>query len=155
MSPKNLTLSALMLASAGFVLSAGSAHAEGASFCQLAERNCIKLYAKNVSSATVKSVALTQEQGDKSCEAGLKKTIKKNLSGGTDIAPGEKVTFYADKTCRYKVKFKTTKGCLGDKTTHIGAVDLRENRDTAVLKGGCGTLKARTTFVEPNFQKAS
>lgn len=155
MRPKFLNPSAFLLASAGFALSAGSAHAAAADFCQLDEPNCVKLYVKNVSSTTVKSVKITQEQGDKSCQAGVTKTIKQNLTGGTDVAPGEKVKFYADKTCKYKVKFKTTKGCTGDKTTHFNSADFLSRNNVAQLNGACGTLKTKTTFAEPNFQSAN
>ena len=136
----------------GVLILGGAANAEAASFCNVDEPNCVKLYVKNSASATVKSVKLTQEQGSKTCKGGVEKTIKKNVTGGTSITPGEKVAFYADQSCKYKVKFKTTSGCTGDKTTHFNSDDFISGRNLAELSGACGTLKTKTDYSEPNFQ---
>ena len=133
---------------------AGVAHGESASFCNIDEDGCVQARVENIASATVTSVNITQEQGDKSCEGGVKKSISQNLAGGTNLTPGvgSSATFYANSICKYKVKFKTTDGCSGDKTTHIKPSDFYSGEKTALLSGGCGTLKTKTTHKNSSFE---
>lgn len=90
MRPKYLTLSALLLTSAGFALSAGSAHAAAVDFCK-SEDGCADaetVFIENNASATVTSVNITQEQGAASCQK-VKKTVSRNSAGGIDFQPGQ------------------------------------------------------------------
>ncbi|MEL6829387.1 MAG: hypothetical protein AAFO63_04550 [Pseudomonadota bacterium] len=143
-------LSATLLSAALITLTAGVAQAD-VSFCT-DNGNCVKAHLENVSSATVKSTKITQEKGANDCEGGIEKTISQNLTGGTKLTPGEKVTFYVDKRCKYKVKFKTTSGCTGDKTTHISSGDLGAGTNVARIEGACGTLKTKTTHPDASFE---
>lgn len=140
---------AAILATSAF---AGLAHSESASFCNIDEANCVEAQIENVAAVTVTSVIITQEQGKKSCEGGVEKTISQNLKGGTKLTPGDKATFYANSICKYKLKFKTTNGCSGDKTTHIKPSNFYQNEKVAKLTGGCGTLKATTTHKNSSFE---
>lgn len=142
----------LLISTAALTASIGLAAADVPSFCNAGEANCVKAHLENVSSATVKSTDITQEAGKNNCDGGIKKTISQNLTGGTKLTPGEKVTFYVDKRCKYKVKFKTTSGCSGDKTTHISSADLGAGENVARIEGGCGTLKTKTTHPDASFE---
>lgn len=142
----------LLLSTAALMASLGLANAEEASFCNIDEGNCVKAHLENVSSATITSTKVTQEAGKNACIGGIEKTISQNLTGGTKLSPGEKVTFYVDKTCKYKVKFKTTSGCTGDKTTHLSSSDIQSGSNTARIEGGCGTLKTKTTHSNSSFE---
>lgn len=144
-------ISIVLLTSLVFATPTLSAAAEGAAFCDIAESNCVKAYLENVASVTVKSTNITEQQGADFCTSG-KKTISKNLTGGTKLTPGEEVIFYADKRCKYKVKFVTTSGCIGDKTTHISPQDFMDYDKVARIEGGCGTLKTKTTHLNASFE---
>ncbi|MEL6829388.1 MAG: hypothetical protein AAFO63_04555 [Pseudomonadota bacterium] len=146
MRSKYLTLSALLLSSAGFALTAGSAHAAAASFCK-SEDGCTTdytVYVENNASVTVTSVNITQEQGDSSCKK-VKKKVSRNMAGGTGIDPGESYRVSVNSLCKYKVVYKTTSGCVGDKTTHIKPSDFAAGRDTVKLLNACGTLNAKVS----------
>ena len=129
---------------AGFGLSAGSAFADAANFC-VAGDACTTVYVENNASVTVLSVNITQEQGDGSCDGGVKKMVTRNRAGGTNIDPGQAFRFSANSICKYKVSFNTTKGCAGDKTTHIRPSDFAKARDVVKLQNACGTLNARVS----------
>lgn len=147
--PIRSVVSATLLSAALIPLTAGLAHAE-VSFCT-DDGNCVKAHLENVSSSTVTSTNITQEAGKNDCEGGIKKTVSQNLVGGTKLTPGNKTVFYVDKRCKYKVKFKTTSGCSGDKTTHLSSADIREGNNVARIEGGCGTLKTKTTYPDTSF----
>jgi len=123
-------------------LVAGPAAADAVSFCAAGDE-CTTFYVENSASATVLSVNITQEQGDSSCEGGLKKTVTRDLAGGTSLDPGQSFKVSANKICKYKVVYKTTSGCTGDKTTHIGSSDFANAFNVVKLQNACGTLKAK------------
>lgn len=146
MSPKYLNLSAVLLASAGFALTAGSAHAAAVDFCN-SEDGCsdaLTVYIENNASVTVTSVNITQEKGDASCQK-VKKNVSRNSAGGTGIEPGQSFRISVNSLCKYKVVYKTTKGCTGDKATHIGPSDFASLKETVKLKNACGTLKTKVS----------
>ena len=127
-----------------FIAATNPASAEAASFC--ANLNtCKNVYVENNASVTVLAVNITQEQGDSSCEGGVKKTVSRDLAGGTGIDPGQSFKFSANAICKYKIAFKTTKGCTGDKVTHIGPKDFKKTFNTVKLQGACGTLNAKAS----------
>ena len=127
-----------------FIAAANPAFADAASFCANLD-TCQNVYVENNASVTVLAVTLTQEQGDSSCEGGVKKTVSRALAGGTGIDPGQSFKFSANSICKYKIAFKTTKGCTGDKVTHIRPKDFTKAFDTVKLQGACGTLNAKVS----------
>ncbi len=146
MRTKYQTLLAILLTAAGFSLSAGSAHAAAANFCN-AEDGCATdytVYVDNNASVTVTSVNITQEKGDASCE-NVKKTVSRYVAGGIGLDPGQTFRISVNPICKYKVVYKTTKGCAGDKTTHIKPSDFAASRDTVKLINACGTLNAKVS----------
>ncbi|MEM9572426.1 MAG: hypothetical protein AAF996_13260 [Pseudomonadota bacterium] len=143
--------SILILSGVAFALPMLSAAAEGAAFCEYGENHCVRAYLENVASVTVKSTNITEQEGADFCTSG-KKTVSKNLTGGTKLTPGEEVVFYADDRCKYKVKFVTTSGCIGDKTTHISPNDFASGEKVARIEGGCGTLKTKTVHLNASFE---
>ena len=126
------------------VFSTGQAFADLPNFCKDQDQ-CVEVYVQNKASATVTSVKIKQQSGPNNCESGEEKTISGNLAGGTPGFPGEGVWFQVDPLCKYKIVFKTTNGCTGDKTTHFYPEDLSQKSDWgAKLTGACGTLKTKT-----------
>lgn len=136
----------LLTLSAVLTVFAGSAHAAAANFCN-AEDGCttdFTVYVENNASVTVTSVNITQEKGAASCEK-VKKTVSRNVAGGTGMDPGQTFRISVNPICKYKVVYKTTKGCVGDKTTHIKPSDFAASRDTVKLLNACGTLNAKVS----------
>lgn len=133
----------IFMASA-LIASAGPAAAELPDFCS-DEDQCVYAFVENKASATVTSVKIKQQSGPNDCVSGEEKTISGNLAGGTPGFPGEGIWFQVDPTCKYKIVFKTTSGCVGDKTTHFYPDDLKKDDPGAKLIGACGTLQAKTT----------
>lgn len=111
-----------------------------ADFCT-AQTECFYAFVENDASATVTSVNITQQDGKQSCDK-VEKTIKQNLAGGTGIDPGQSAKWAANPVCRYKVVFKTTKGCTGDKVAHLKPSHMADERNVVKLQGACGSLSA-------------
>ncbi|MEL7108782.1 MAG: hypothetical protein AAGL99_05910 [Pseudomonadota bacterium] len=139
-SHRRQTTAALILM--GILASAGTAHASEINFCDSDEGGCIKAWVENRSSALVTAVNITEQNGDDSCDGGLKKTEEKNMVGGARVAEGAEFAFYAKKICKYKVKFKTTSGCTGDKVQHLKPSDFADGYYVVKLNNACGTLNA-------------
>lgn len=137
-------VSRLSIIGAVFAASAGAAAADLPNFCT-DDDQCVEVYVQNKASATVTSVKIKQQSGPNNCESGEEKTISGNLAGGTPGFPGEGVWFHVDPMCKYKIVFKTTSGCTGDKTTHFYPDDLKKEDFGAKLTGACGTLKTKTS----------
>jgi len=137
-------VSRLSIIGAVFAASAGVATADLPNFCT-DDDQCVEVYVQNKASATVTSVKIKQQSGPNSCQSGEEKTISGNLAGGTPGFPGEGVWFHVDPMCKYKIVFKTTSGCTGDKTTHFYPDDLKKEEFGAKLTGACGTLKTKTS----------
>nr|WP_070958943.1 hypothetical protein [Hyphomonas sp. Mor2] len=97
---------------------------------------CKYIEIKNTSSALVTSVKIEQHTTDGACEY-ADATISQNLNGmyheSYDVAMSV--------SCKYKVKFHTTSGCSGDKTTHFTPDNFEDKKSGVLLKGACGTLK--------------
>lgn len=103
---------------------------------------CQDMGVYNRSAALVTSVTITQEQTDGACTED-KRTFTQNLSGlGGANMDGDGFTISANSSCRYKVKFKTTSGCTGDKSNHMEPSDF-STKNYIELVNGCGTLKAK------------
>ena len=132
------------LLGAALIASAGVAAADLPNFCT-DDDQCVEVYVQNKASVTVTSVKIKQQSGPNNCESGEEKTISGNLAGGAPAFPGEGVWFNVDPMCKYKIVFKTTSGCTGDKTTHFYPDDLKKTDVGAKLTGACGTLKTKTT----------
>ena len=98
--------------------SVGVASAELPNFCT-DDGKCVEVFVQNKAAATVTSVKIKQQSGPNDCVSGEENTISGNLAGGTPGFPGEGVWFNVDPMCKYKIVFKTTSGCTGDKTTHF------------------------------------
>ncbi|MEP1143657.1 MAG: hypothetical protein ABJH52_08055 [Henriciella sp.] len=130
-------------ASMALPLASGAASAQAA-FCN-GGYGCQTVQIKNSSSTTVISVNVTQQSTDGACEVD-KRHYKENLSdmvGGSVGMVGESFSIGMLTTCKYKVKFNTTKGCKGDKVSHLSPKNFRDGKNGVKLDGACGTLKTR------------
>ncbi len=132
-----------MLVASAVVLAGTAAHASEVNFCNADDGLCIKAWVENASAALVTSVDITEERGDDSCDGGLKKTQKQNMVGGASAAEGAEFAFYAKSNCKYKIKFKTTDGCTGDKVQHLKPSDFADDYNVVKLINTCGTLNAK------------
>ncbi|MEM9572424.1 MAG: hypothetical protein AAF996_13250 [Pseudomonadota bacterium] len=122
---------------------APNAQASEVNFCEAGTDGCLKAWVENRSSALVKAVNITEQNGDDSCDGGLKKTQERNMVGGAGAAEGAEFAFYAKTICKYKVKFKTTSGCTGDKVQHLTPSDFDDGYFVVKLDNACGTLNAK------------
>lgn len=114
-------------------------------FCRDATA-CARLQIKNQSAVVVKSVKITQEKTGDACDE-VKNTYTQNLAavgGGQTGMKGESFKISVYPTCKYKIQFRTTSGCTGDKTTHMAPEDFTNGKTTAALQDGCGSLNAIT-----------
>lgn len=131
-----------LITAAAITALAGAAHAtEG--YCDADEEGCTQVKIFNGSSALVKSVKVTQQTTEGACDV-VEHKYSKNLStvggGSAGIRP-KSITLHFSDTCRYKVKFKTTSGCTGDKVGHIGPSRFAEGQNAVGLLHDCGSLK--------------
>mgnify|MGYP001794449408 FL=1 len=147
MSHASKFLLAAMTAGAAAV----SAHASEVDFCQYGEGGCTKVWIENESSALVKSVDITEQHGDDSCNGGFKLTQESNKVGGGGLSEGASFAAYILKKCRYKFKFKTTSGCTGDKTQHLEPEDMSDGYEVVRLTKACGTLDAKKAKNRSNY----
>ena len=132
-------LSLLCLGATAFT-GAASANSD---FCNGATK-CMYINVANRSAALVTSVKVTQEKTDGACSYD-ERNFSQNLNGaGGENMDGDSFRLKVSTTCKYKIKFKTTNGCTGDKTTHLTPKKFAEGQGYAELKYGCGTLNART-----------
>jgi len=119
------------------------AQASEVNFCDSEDNGCLKVWVENRSSALVTAVNITEQHGDDSCEGGLKKTQDRNMVGGAGAAEGAEFSFRAKEICKYKVKFKTTSGCSGDKVQHLTPSNFEDGYHVVKLDNACGTLNAK------------
>lgn len=135
---KMIGLTTLVFALAGQALAQDN-------FCRDAT-GCERLQIKNQSAVVIKSVKITQEKTGDACDE-VKNTYSQNLAavgGGQQGMKGESFKISVYPTCKYKIQFRTTSGCTGDKTTHMAPEDFTNGKTTAALQDGCGSLKAIT-----------
>lgn len=114
-----------------------------AGFCD-SGKDCRTVKIVNSASTVVTSVKITQQSTDGACETD-ERQYTQNLSatgGGPDGFSSQSFSIGMMTTCTYKVKFKTTKGCKGDKVAHIGPKQFRNGKNGVKLYRTCGTLKA-------------
>lgn len=130
---KRVSLLALL---AGAISLPGFAEAD---FCSYGGE-CSEIKIQNSSSALVTSVVFTQEKTGGTCALD-EQTVSQNLTGGTKTS--ESYSIFVKSACQYKVQFKTTSGCSGDKTTHMKPAQLEEGLKSVTLKGACGSLKVK------------
>jgi len=97
---------------------------------------CDRMTIRSRASVAVLKTNITQQSTDGACE-NIEKVLKRNLSQS-----GAQAVVNFDPNCKYKVRFNTTSGCIGDKTAYMKVGQI-EDYDGIELKGGCGTLKAR------------
>lgn len=111
-------------------------------FCEYG-KTCTKVKIANDSSGLVKAVNITQKTTDGACDY---KKIKhgdnlSGLGGGPGGLKGESFTIRLRTTCEYKIKYKTTSGCTGDKVAHITPEKFTAGKNAVSLSEACGTLK--------------
>lgn len=109
---------------------------------------CAKFLVINKASIVVQEVEVTRlrEEGPAKCSEPTK-SHSQNLAGMA--AFDDRFTVSIDLDCAWKFKFKVSKGCIGDKVATASIEELNKEKKPhrkAVLKGACGTLKARTNY---------
>lgn len=127
------------------------AQADEVDFCQYGEGGCKRVWVENESSALVKSVDITEQHGNDSCNGGFKLTQEKNMVGGGGLTEGATFSVNVLSKCRYKFKFKTTSGCTGDKTQHLEPEDMSDGYYVVRLVNACGTLNAKKSKHRSNY----
>lgn len=120
---------------------AGAAFANS-DFCGDAT-TCQDITINNRSAALVTSVKVTQEKTDGACALD-DRNFSKNLNGmGGENVDGDYFSLSVNTSCQYKIKYKTTDGCTGDKTTHLTPDNFKKGKTYTELRGACGSLKTQ------------
>lgn len=144
---KATTRTLVLGAIASTLLFAGSARAEKTpNFCGSAKGtdNCVKVLVENDANVTAISVKIAQKEDTAASCAKLEKKHKDNLVGAGLNDHGDYFTFFAKVGCSYRVTFKTTKGCGGDKVAKLTAKKIKKGQSRVVFSGNCGSLHATT-----------
>ncbi len=109
-------------------------------FCSLFDTDddgkkiCKIMNIENNFSGTVRKVTITEYAGSNDrC-----RDDKKVHSG--DLGSGDNFKALLDKGCKYKIRFKPTAGCEGDKDIKLDPGEVRKF-SWVYIKGGCGSLK--------------
>ena len=125
-----------------FVSQAFPASAEvRAKFCDIdRDKSCVTGFIKNRSSATVISVDITQK-GKHGCEKD-QEHVDTNLAGMNN--QGQSFKAHLSDSCRYEIKFNTTKGCKGHKRGTFSRKNLENRAHELSLDGDCGSLYTAT-----------
>jgi len=110
------------------------------SFCTDATEVCTTVKVINDSSVVVTSVKVTQKSNREAGCAKLSKRSKENMPGGGGFDTG-KFTFKADASCEYRIKYSTTRGCIGDKKANLKPPQIDAGK-SVYLSRGCGGLTA-------------
>lgn len=131
-----LPVAALVLVSVVMAPGAVTAKEQGSplDFCN-GGSNCVTLSAQNGSGATAQSVTVRQLAGA-GCTAETKRHTA-NLRGGMY---GDWFAIKANKACDYEIKFVTSDGCTGNKTTKLTADRIANGYVVARMRKACGTL---------------
>lgn len=118
--------------------------AGGKDFCKKGDKFCVSVEIKNNASVVVKSVKIS-EAGP----SGKRCSGNRTINYSRNLAKGKGYDVRLSGYCNYKINFKTTGGCAGDKKTFVEkhlisptAGDLR----TVFLDNACGSLKVKKTF---------
>lgn len=132
---------ALLFIVAALLAGSGAASAQ-MGFCYYGN-SCTTVKVYNDSSALVKAVNITQKTTDGACEY---KKVKhgdnlSGLGGGQGGLKGQSFTIRMKTTGEYKIKYKTTSGCTGDKVAHLTPAKFSAGKDAVSLSEACGTLK--------------
>jgi hypothetical protein len=143
---KKLARTALASLAAAMLL-CGPANAK-VSFCE--GDSCGHILIINFADVIVTRVNITQEPGPNNCEK-IKKTNEQNLLKNSSIVGEDRVEISVSKQCRYKIKFVTSKGCVGDKVGHVEPGQIKfDGRNVVALVNSCGTLKVKVTSQDPS-----
>ncbi len=106
--------------------------------------NCQDITINNRSAALVTSVKVTQEKTDGACSYD-ERNFSQNLNGlGGENMDGDFIELQVNTDCKYKIKYKTTDGCTGDKTTHLTPGNFAAGKSYTELKSACGSLTVRS-----------
>ena len=133
----------LTLASSALAATLSGAAYANSDFCGEA-KNCQNIRIHNRSAALVTSVKVTQEKTDGACALD-ERNFSQNLNGmGGANFEGDSFLLNVNTDCKYKIKYKTTDGCSGDKVTHLSPGNFAAGKNYSELLYGCGTLKAKT-----------
>nr|WP_070958942.1 hypothetical protein [Hyphomonas sp. Mor2] len=124
-----------LAASLLLALTLSSAANAEANFCGI-NGDCADITIKNISSALVTAVKIEQHTTDGACKY-ADNNYSQNLSGWSE----ESFEVALNVNCKYKIKFKTTSGCSGDKTTHLTPENFAAGKEKVQLEGACGSLK--------------
>jgi len=120
-----------------FLLAAPSlAIARPVEFC--GNGSCQTIAIINRSSATVTRVKFRQfsEQSWNTACPKLNKSRKKNMG------MNDKFKVKLKTVCSYRITFKTTKGCTGNKVAYLTPDKMRDGYYAVALRRGCDDLKA-------------
>jgi hypothetical protein len=118
---------------------AAPAAATDMAFCS---GDCGNIHVINRADVVVTDVVVRQLADSANICAAAKKTHKANL-GKQGTSPYNESAFdiKVDRQCAYRVKFNTTKGCVGNKDKKITPDEIADDKTQIVLHGRCGTLK--------------
>ncbi len=117
------------------IVTAPRVMASGLTFCET--EGCTAATIENGAMVVVTKVNVNQ-LAEGSC-AGIEKVHSANLTSGDFF----KISF--DSNCSYHVKFVTTDGCAGSKSTTVTPQDLADGRTNIQLIHACGNLNVKKT----------
>ena len=89
----------------------------------------------NSSNTVVTRVVVTQLN-----KGGCAKVEKTHNANMIDTDPSTQFRLKINPACTYRVAFKTTKGCVGDKVREISPDDVKNGVEGVVLNKACGSL---------------
>lgn len=142
---KDASLMLKFFALSGVIIAMAGPAAAQASFCGV-DQTCLGLKVINNSSALVTSVKLTQESTSGACTKDARRVTRNlaGIAGGSGGGGGESFTIGVNTACQYKVKYKTTSGCTGNKTAHMTVKKFAAGQTYVDLSGSCGSLETST-----------
>jgi len=133
----------LTLAALSILMLPQAVLAKTLTFCKASDgKKCVLLDLRNNANAILTSIKVKQLAVPNNCPK-VSKRIRRDVKGA-----GLSLRAIVNKNCPYTVKFKTTKGCIGNKKAEVSIMDLKSTQDfvTVSLENRCGSLR---TWVNP------
>lgn len=106
--------------------------------------DCRKVKISNEAAVVVTSVTITQQPTDGVCTKDKRK-FSQNVRSADESLNAEAFNIFANPNCKYKIKYSTTAGCIGDKTGYLTPRKFADLADYVALKKSCGRLKVKVS----------
>lgn len=106
--------------------------------------DCRKIRISNEASVLVTSVTVTQQPTDGACTKD-QRHYGQNLRSANKNLSADAFNIFVNPACKYKIKYKTTPGCIGDKTGYLTSQKFADLANYVALKKACGSLKVKVS----------